>query len=100
MTMEVTPMCLSRRQRRRKKPYAARRWRDARSKRLGTTAKAECDRTRKMNCPAKPTQRTGEPEAPARASDPKRFRRLKWNEVVWPGDLVADKRLRLPTSGK
>ena len=45
--------------------------------------------------PAKPTQRTGEPEALARGSVPKRFRRLKWNEVVWPGDFVADKRLGL-----
>ena len=35
-----------------------------------------------MNCPAKPTQRTVEPEAPTRASVPERFRRLKWNEVV------------------
>src|ERR1700731_4560888 len=39
-----------------------------------------------MNCLAKPTQRTGEPEAPARASVPERFRRLKWNEVVWSGE--------------
>ena len=46
-----------------------------------------------MNCLAKPTQRTREPEAPARASVPERFRRLKWNEVVWPGDFVADERL-------
>ena len=46
-----------------------------------------------MNCLAKPTQRTGEPEAPARASVPERFRRLKWNEVVWSGDFVADERL-------
>jgi glutaredoxin len=39
-----------------------------------------------MNCLAKPTQRTGEPEAPARAGVPERFRRLKWNEVVWSGE--------------
>ena len=45
--------------------------------------------------PAKPTQRTGEPEAPARASVPERFRRLNWNEVVWSGDFVADGRLGL-----
>ncbi len=44
-----------------------------------------------LNHPAKPAQRTGEPEAPARANVPKRFRRLKWNEVVWQGDFVADK---------
>jgi hypothetical protein len=35
-----------------------------------------------MNCLAKPTQRTGKPEAPARASVPERFWRLKWNEAV------------------
>jgi hypothetical protein len=46
-----------------------------------------------MNYHAKPTQRTGEPEAPARASVPERFRRLKWNEVVRSGDFVADERL-------
>jgi hypothetical protein len=46
-----------------------------------------------MNCLAKPTQRTVEPEAPARASVPERFRRLKRNEVVWSGDFVADERL-------
>ena len=39
-----------------------------------------------MNCLATPPQRTGEPEAPARASVPERFRRLKWNEVVWSGE--------------
>ena len=40
-------------------------------------------------------QRTGEPEAPARASVPERFWRLKWNEAVWSGDFVADERLGL-----
>ena len=35
----------------------------------------------------------GQPEAPARASVSERFRRLKWNEVVWSGDFVADERL-------
>src|ERR1700736_427738 len=48
-----------------------------------------------MNCLAKPTQRTGEPEAPARASVPEPFRRLKWDEVVWSGEFVADERLGL-----
>jgi hypothetical protein len=48
-----------------------------------------------MNCPAKPTQRTVKPEAPARAGVPERFRRLKWDEVVWLGDFVADERLGL-----
>lgn len=81
--------------RRRKKPDAGRRWRGARSKRSGTTAKAECDRARTMNCPAKPAEQMGESEALARASDPRRFRRLKWNELVWPGDFVADERLGL-----
>ena len=46
-----------------------------------------------MNCLAIPTQQTGEPEAPARASVPERFRCLKRNEVVWSGDFVADERL-------
>jgi hypothetical protein len=46
-----------------------------------------------MNCLATPTQRTGEPEAPARASVSERFWRLKANEVVWSGDFVADERL-------
>jgi hypothetical protein len=46
-----------------------------------------------MNCLAKPTQQTGEPEAPARANVSERFRRLKRNEVVWSGDFVADERL-------
>ena len=46
-----------------------------------------------MNCLAKPTQRTGEPQAPARASVSERFRRLKRNEMVWSGDFVADERL-------
>jgi hypothetical protein len=48
-----------------------------------------------MNCPAKPTQRTVEPEAPTRASVPERFRRLKWNEVGWSCDFVANERLGL-----
>src|SRR5260370_5098762 len=47
-----------------------------------------------MNCLAKPTQQTGEPEAPVRASVPERFRRLKRNEVVWSDDFVAARRLR------
>jgi hypothetical protein len=48
-----------------------------------------------MNGPAKPTQRTVEPEAPARAGVPERFRRLKWIEVVSSGDFAADGRLGL-----
>jgi hypothetical protein len=50
------------------------------------------NRTMTMDCLAKPTQRTGKPAALARASVPERFRRLKWNEVVWSGDFVADER--------
>jgi hypothetical protein len=46
-----------------------------------------------MNCLATPAQRTGEPEAPARAGVSECFRRLKWNEVVWSGDFVADELL-------
>ena len=94
-TTGVIPTFSSNPPRRRKKPSAARRWKDARSKRSGTTAKAERDRTMTMNCPAKPTQRTVEPEAPTRASVPERFRRLKWNEMVWSCDFVADERLGL-----
>lgn len=37
-----------------------------------------------------PTQQTGESGAPAKAGVPKRFRRLKWNELVSHGDFVAD----------
>jgi Ni,Fe-hydrogenase III small subunit len=48
-----------------------------------------------MNCLAKLKQRTGESEAPVRTSVPERFRRLKWNEVVWPGDFSSDECLRL-----
>jgi ferredoxin len=66
-TTGVIPTFSSNPPRRRKKTSAARRWKDARSKRSGTTAKAERDRTMTMNCPAKPTQRTVEPEAPTRA---------------------------------
>jgi hypothetical protein len=45
--------------------------------------------------PLNPTPRTDEPEAPTRTSVSERFRRLKWNEVVWRGDFVADERLGL-----
>jgi hypothetical protein len=50
---------------------------------------------RVVNCSANPTQRTGEPEAPARTRASERFRRLKWNEVVARGDCIADERLGL-----
>ena len=47
-----------------------------------------------MNCLATPTQRTGEPEAPARASVPERFRRLKWNRAGRiPSRLVCETNL-------
>jgi len=50
---------------------------------------------RLVNDAVNPRQRTGEPEAPARASVSERFRRLKRNEVVGHGDFVADERLGL-----
>lgn len=37
-----------------------------------------------------PTHQTDESGAPAKAGIPKRFRRLKWNELVSHGDFVAD----------
>lgn len=43
-----------------------------------------------VTCAPEPTQRTGESGAPAKASIPKHFRRLKWNELVNLGDFVAD----------
>lgn len=43
-----------------------------------------------LTCASEPTQRTGESAAPAKAGIPKRFRRLKWNELVSHGDFVAD----------
>lgn len=48
------------------------------------------NRGRELNCAAKPTQRTGKPEAPNRDGIPDRFRRLKWNELVRHGDFVAN----------
>ena len=50
----------------------------------------ERNRRRVVNCAIKPTRRTGESEALARVSVPERFRRLKRNELVCPGDFVAD----------
>ena len=41
-------------------------------------------------CALGPTRRTGETGAPAKAGVPKRFRRLKWNELVSRGDFVVD----------
>jgi hypothetical protein len=38
------------------------------------------------------TQQVKEAEASAKTGGPKRFRRLKWNELVNPGDLVVDER--------
>lgn len=48
-----------------------------------------------VNGAAKPTHRTGEPEAPARTIVLERFRRLKWNELVRQGDFVANGDRRL-----
>ncbi|MGD0253118.1 MAG: hypothetical protein ABSC01_10535 [Verrucomicrobiota bacterium] len=53
------------------------------------------NRERVVDGAAKPTQRTGEPEAFPGAGVPERFRRLKWNEVVCHGDFVANERLGL-----
>jgi|ERR1017187_6220120 hypothetical protein len=46
-------------------------------------------------CATKTTQRVNKPEASAKAGVPKRFRRLKWNELVSHGDFVADEHRRL-----
>lgn len=40
---------------------------------------------------ARRTPRANKPEASAIAGVPKRFRRLKWHELVSAGDFVADK---------
>ena len=79
----ATPMCLSNQSPRRRTRFARKPWKDVRLKPSATMAKAECDRIMTINCLANPTQRTGEPEAHARASVPERFRRLKWNQAVW-----------------
>ena len=55
----------------------------------------ERNRGRVVNRAIKPTQRTVKPEAPAGASVPERFRRLKWNELVSHGDFVANEGRRL-----
>jgi len=94
-TTAATPLYLTNRRPRRKKCFAGKLWKDVRLKPSGTAAKAECDQTRTMSSATKPTQRTGEPDSSARASVPERLRRLKWNEVVWTGDFVADERLGL-----
>jgi len=41
------------------------------------------------------TGRNREAEALPRGRVPRRFRRLKWNELVFNGDFVADERLGL-----
>ncbi|HKI68878.1 MAG TPA: hypothetical protein VKA67_04770 [Verrucomicrobiae bacterium] len=51
---------------------------------------AEKDAEFGVNCAAGPTQRTGGTGAPAKAGVPKRYRRLKCNELVSHGDFVAD----------
>jgi hypothetical protein len=48
------------------------------------------NRERVVSGAAKPTHRTGDPEAPAGNGVPDRFRRLKWNELVRHGDFVAN----------
>src|SRR5512137_215931 len=57
--------------------------------------RAERNHERVVNCATNPNQRTAEPEALARTSVSKRFRRLKRNESVWHGDFVADECLGL-----
>ena len=52
-------------------------------------------RGRAVNGTTKSTQRTGEPEVPARNGVLERFRRLKWNELVCHGDFVANGDRRL-----
>jgi len=53
------------------------------------------NRERTADGAAKSMLPTGEPEALPGAGFPERFRRLKWNEVVFRGDFVADERLGL-----
>ena len=45
-------------------------------------------------CVTQTTQPVNKPGAAAKAGAPKRFRRLKWNELVSPGDFVADEHRR------
>jgi hypothetical protein len=40
------------------------------------------------------TQRVSKPETATKAGAPKRFRRLKWNELVSRGDFVVDEHRR------
>jgi hypothetical protein len=42
------------------------------------------------SCAIRRTQGANKPEASAIAGVPKRFRRLKWHELVSAGDFVAD----------
>jgi len=66
-TRAATSMSSSNRLPRRRKHFASKPWKGVRLTPSGTTAKAERDRTITMKYPAKPTQRTGESEAPAKA---------------------------------
>jgi hypothetical protein len=45
-------------------------------------------------CATQATQRANKPRASSKAGVPKRFRRLKSNELVSPGDFVADEHRR------
>ena len=44
----------------------------------------------RASCATKTAQRVNKPGASAKAGVPKRFRRLKWNELVSLGDFVAN----------
>jgi hypothetical protein len=54
-------------------------------------ARKNCEAT--AGCAAPTTQQMNKPGASAKAGVLKRFRRLKWNELVSPGDFVTDDHL-------
>jgi hypothetical protein len=54
--------------------------------------KKNCEDT--AGCTTQTTQRVNKPGASEKAGVPKRFRRLKWNELVSLGDFVADEHRR------
>ena len=56
------------------------------------TAKKNCEDMASYT--TQTTPRANKPEASTKAGVPKRYRRLKWNELVSLGDFVADKHRR------
>src|ERR1700747_259183 len=62
-TTAATPTCLSNRPPRRRRRFARKPWKDVRSKPSATMVKASLIEQNDNELPAKPTQRTGEPEA-------------------------------------